>query len=343
MFDLDDGTVTNSLIKREGVGGFTGPYIGLKWGNLGSFSDSTKAEQDLLIRVGTRKAKTETTKRSNGSALEHPLNDYYFKAVSSNVSYSGYFADADGNIASHLEDGAATSLRTGLFVSGTISTTGWSRLNNTLAWLPSNATAFVGRKSGDVYVIKSAATIPSSAHLSSASSTIDSVGGPTDSRTSFWVIGRLNDNAFFPNSAGSIGSTSSSGSSVYNTTTNNTTTNTTSNVGTAAVVAFNNIYVASVSTSAVSYAVVQSYNASGLAVNRQTITIPVRAIAPGSSLSSLLTSWASTWVAAKITSVTNSNFYIVESTGTVGAEAGAQVIAVGDYSTDPITINGDLL
>jgi len=325
MFDLDNSNITNGLIKREGVGSFSGPYIGIRWGSLVGFSDASKSVEDLSIRIGTRKEAAVSNSRINGSLLENPLNDYYFKAVSANVSYSGYFSDVDGNIASTLEDGSDTSARTGLFISGTISTTGWSRLNSTYSFIPPNATAFVGRKDGDVYVIKSLGATPANVHLHSASSTLDSVGGPVDSRTDFWVIGALNDNSFFPSSAGSVSSGGGGSSS------------------SSATVAFTNILVASASASAASTVVIQSYNSAGIAVDRQTITIPVRSIGSGSTLSSLLTGYASTWVAAKITDVSGANFYIVESTGTVVASTGAQVIAVGDYSTDPITINGDLL
>jgi len=325
MFDVDNSAITDGLIKRDGVGNFTGPYVGIRWGNLQNLSDLGKTVEDLVVRIGTRKEEVAPVSRATGSILENSLNDYYFKAVAADVTYSGYFADLDGNIANTLENGSDYSQRTGLFLSGTISTTGWSRLNNSISYIPPTATAFVGRKDGDVYVIKSLGAAPADVHLHGVSSTIDSIGGPVDSRTDFWVIGALNDNSFFPSSAGSVSSGGGSSSS------------------SSATVAFTNILVASASASAASIVVIQSYNSAGIAVDRQTITIPVRSIGSGSTLSSLLTGYASTWVAAKITDVSGANFYIVESTGTVVASTGAQVIAVGDYSTDPITINGDLL
>jgi hypothetical protein len=57
------------------------------------------------------------------------------------------------------------------------------------------------------------------------------------------------------------------------------------------------------------------------------------------TLSSVLAGYAQTWVAAKITSVSLSNFFIVESDGTVAPGSGSQKIVIGDYSLDPIVIN----
>jgi hypothetical protein len=84
-----------------------------------------------------------------------------------------------------------------------------------------------------------------------------------------------------------------------------------------------------------SLVVIQSYNSDGIAVNRQTVTIPTSNV----TLSSVLAGYAQTWVAAKITSVSLSNFFIVESDGTVAPGSGSQKIVIGDYSLDPIVIN----